>query len=266
MVENMSFEVDNLSFSYGRHKVLSDISFSVEQGEVFCIIGANGVGKTTLFKCMLGLQSNYAGEIRVNGRAVKNMKPRELAQSVAYIPQSQGSSFGYSVLDMVMMGTTASMRIFSSPGSKERELAFEALQNVGLGSLASRNYLEISSGERQLVLVARALAQNAGVLIMDEPTSNLDYGNQLRVMEKMCGLAGFGYTIIMSIHNPEQAFMFADRVMALQNGTVAACGSPQEVITSDTIKRLYGVDVEIESISGGKMISCVPEYIAEAIR
>lgn len=257
----MSYEVKDLSFSYGDHKVLNDVSFDVQLNEMLCIIGPNGVGKSTLFKCMLGILNDYEGEALVCHKRIKDMSARELAKRVAYIPQSQTLSFGYSVLDMVLMGTAARMRTLASPGRKQEEIARESLKRVGIEDLADRNYLEISGGERQLVLVARALAQQAKVLIMDEPTSNLDFGNQLRIMEQMKTLTKEGYTVIMSTHNPEQAYLFADKVLAIFAGNVMAYGTPKEVITEEIVKKLYNIDVDIRSLENDRMRVCVPKSI-----
>ena len=174
-------EVNHLRFSYGKNPVLRDIHFRAVSGEMVCILGPNGTGKSTLFKCMLGLLRGWDGEIALNGEDIRQMKPGERAKKMAYIPQAANPAFAYSVLDMVTMGTTAGLHGLRVPGKKERTIAVAALEKLGIGHLLERDYTSLSGGEQQLVLIARALAQGSNTLIMDEPTSSLDYGNQVRV-------------------------------------------------------------------------------------
>jgi len=254
----LSLEVNGLSFSYGTRKVLDNVSFRVEAGELLAVLGPNGVGKSTLFRCMLGLLRDYTGECKIDGESINNMNARQLARRVAYIPQTHYPSFNFSVFDMVLMGTTARISAASSPGPRQKELAAAALERLGISHLSSRGYTQISGGEQQLTLIARALVQETRVLIMDEPTSSLDYGNQLRVMSEVRSLAHEGYTVIESTHNPDQAFLYSDRILALSEGIVAACGPPKEVLDEALVSRLYGVDVKIFSLDSDKHRVCVP--------
>ena len=255
---SMIVEVKSLSFSYGKHHVLKGVDFVANAGEMLDFLGPNGVGKTTLFNCILGLRNNYDGKILIDGESVRSMRPIDLAQRVAYVPQSHNPAFGYSVYDMVLMGTTPQISGASMPGIREAEQAEHALETLDIAHLHDRPYTEISGGERQLTLIARALAQKTSVIIMDEPTANLDYGNSLRVLTKVKELAHEGYTIIRSTHNPDHAFLFADRVAALSGGCITALGTPQAAITSDLLYKLYGVDVTIERTANGSF-ACVPK-------
>ena len=251
----MGIEVKNLSYSYkNRESILNDISFSVEQGEYLCLLGPNGVGKSTLFKCMMGLLPGYRGEIRLDGEEIRTLSPRQLAKKAAYIPQSTGVSFSYSVEEMVLMGTTPQMGRFASPGKRERQAAWRALEKLHIESLAGRVFSQLSGGERQLVLIARALAQGTRLLIMDEPTSSLDYGNQLRVMQRVQALARQGYMILLSSHNPQQALLFADRILALHDGAILADGAPREVITPALLQTLYGIATRLADTEEGRLI------------
>ena len=255
----MGVEVKNLSFSYKKGiPVLHDVNFQLESGKFICLLGPNGVGKSTLFKCMLGLLRNYSGEILIDGQNIRSLTQKQLARKVAYIPQSSAPVFNYTVADVVLMGTTSLTSGFSSPGEKERVYVNEALETLNIQHLRDRMFMNISGGERQLVLVARALAQQAGILFMDEPTANLDYGNQVRVLEQVRHLAGGGYTVIQSTHNPEQAFLYADEVLAIQNGTVAAHGKPNKVMDAALICALYGIEAEVESLMDDRMRVCIP--------
>ena len=256
-------EVQNLSFSYGERPVLRDVSFALDRGTLLSVLGPNGVGKSTLFRCILGLLKGYTGSITVDGRSVRDLGSRELAKRVAYIHQSNYPAFNYSVFDMVLMGTTSQTGALTPPGKKEERAAHEALERLGIEALAQRSYTQLSGGERQLVLIARALAQHSPVLLMDEPTANLDYGNQLRVLTKVRALAGEGYAIIQSTHNPEQSYLFSHRILAMRDGQVLANGAPREVLTAGLVRSLYGVDVEVESLRGDQMRVCIPKDILE---
>ena len=254
----MSIEVKHLSFSYGKRQVLKDVSFSVGKGRLLSVLGPNGVGKSTLFRCILGLLHGFQGEITVDGASVSSLGARDLARRVAYIPQSNYPAFQYSVFDMVLMGTTAQSKGFSPPGPKQEAAAREALERLDIGHLAERSYTRLSGGERQLVLIARALAQQSPVLLMDEPTANLDYGNQIRVLTKVRALADAGYTIVQSTHNPEQSYLFSHQILAMKDGRVLAHGAPGDVMNEDLIRALYGIDAEVVPLRDGRMRVCIP--------
>lgn len=255
----MSVEVKNLSFSYRARSVLTNVSFTAERGRLLSVLGPNGVGKSTLFRCILGLLKGYTGQILVDGADAKSLTARELARAVAYIPQSSYPAFSYSVHDMVLMGTQSRFSPFSSPGREGERLAAEALERLGIESLAHRAYTKLSGGERQLVLIARALAQQSPILLMDEPTANLDYGNQMRVLSKVRALTEEGYAILQSTHNPEQAYLFSHEILAMKDGSVLARGVPEEVLTAGLVRDLYGVEVEVESLRNDKMRVCIPK-------
>lgn len=255
----MSLEVKNLSFSYKCWNVLNNINFKAEQGNLICVLGKNGAGKSTLFRCILGLLPHFKGEVLANEKNIKELKAEELAQKIAYIPQVRSSAFSYSVLDMVLMGTTAQVKRFSSPGKKQYKIAVEALERMNISNLADRNYMHISGGEQQLVLVARVIAQQAKIIIMDEPCSNLDYGNQIKLMQEVKKLSREGYLIIQSTHNPEQALLFADKVMILHNGKIDRFGNPNEVIDEALLYKIYGIHVQLHDITQSGIRVCVPE-------
>ncbi len=257
----MSIEVRNIFFSYGDHEVLKDISFKAEPGELVAILGPNGVGKSTLFRCMLGLLKNYKGDTLIKGCSAKKLQADELAREVAYIPQHHYPSFNFSVLDMVLMGTTSQVSHSSSPGREQIATAERALEKLNISHLKEKSYTHISGGEQQLVLVARAMAQKAKILIMDEPSSNLDFGNQFRIMSKVKSLTADGYTIIESLHNPDQAYMYADRIIAMKDGRIISDGPPGETMDAELIRELYGVDVKVHSLRHDKIRICVPNNL-----
>ena len=250
-------EVRDLSFAYREWVVLRNVDFSLEKGELLGILGPNGVGKSTLFRCILGLEKSYSGTVLLDGENIKNQSPRLMARTIAYVPQTHYPSFNYSVMDMVLMGTAAQGKEWASPDARQKRNAEEALERLGIAEFRERDFVRLSGGEQQLVLVARALAQQARLLIMDEPTANLDYGNQIRVLRQIKALSGQGYSIIISTHNPEHAFLFAGRVLALYDSRIAAAGSPADVLTPELIRTLYGVEVRLRRDDAGGT-SCIP--------
>ena len=257
----MKIEVHDLSFSYGDHSVLDHVTFTAKEGEFLSVLGPNGVGKSTLFRCMLGILTPHRGQIIVNGKTVHTMSPAALAQEIAYIPQSHEPVFHYSVFDMVLMGTTAQRGLFSPPGREQKKLVEAALDRLGLTALGDRSYRTLSGGERQLVLIARAIAQKARILLMDEPSASLDFGNRVRVMEQVKELCKDGYCVIQTTHDPEQAYLYSDMILALKNGRVLAHGRPFDVFNEALISALYGVEVEICEIKQDALRVCIPKGV-----
>ena len=254
-------KVKDLRFSYGDREVLKGISFDTKYGEFISVLGPNGVGKSTLFRCMLGLMKPSSGTVSINGEDISGLPAVELSRRMAYIPQSHNPLFNFSVLDMVLMGTTSQINRFASPGKQQEKLALAALDRMGITHLKDRGCANISGGERQLVLIARAIAQQAKILVMDEPSANLDFGNKIRVMKTVKGLTEDGYTIIQSTHDPDQAYFYSDKILALHGGKILAWGSPQETMNEEMISTLYGVDVEVCSMHGDRVRVCVPADI-----
>ena len=247
----MSVEAKNVGFSYGGDPVLRGVSFRIGEGELVAVLGPNGVGKSTLFGCVLGFLKPTEGSVELFGRDVRALSRRELARCVSYIPQSATLIYNYTVLDMVTMGLAGQIGIFRTPSAEHKAQAMEALESLGIAHLADRGCNRISGGERQLMLLARALTQQARVLVMDEPTANLDYGNAFRVMERVRSLAGQGFTVLFSTHEPNHAFRYADRVLALKGGEVLADGAPEKALTEETLSALYGVDVAVRTARVG---------------
>ena len=251
----MSLSVENLSFSYGAIPVLREVTFTAEKGELLSVLGPNGVGKTTLFRCILGGLTPASGRITVDGAALTELTPRQRAERIAYIPQIHPPTFGYTVLDTVLMGVSRQLGALGLPGAAQVRQAEEALEQVGASHLRERSFTCLSGGEQQLVLIARALAQRSEVLVMDEPTSALDYGNQLRILQLVRRLAAQGYTVVLSTHNPQHALTFAHRLLVLLDGRSAALGRPADVLTPALMERLYGVQVEFLHTASGVVLA-----------
>jgi len=251
----MKLTVNDLSYSYTKDMpVLKGVSFTADKGEFLSVLGPNGAGKSTLFRCLLGGVDGYSGAIELDGREVRGLSRRELAARIAYIPQIHRPTFGYSVLDTALMGLTRELSPFRSPTAEQEKRAMEALEQMGVARLAARNFATLSGGERQLVLIARALCQRSDILLMDEPTSSLDYGNQLRVLQRVAELAAWGYTVILSTHDPQHALRFSQQVLALRDGQVAAFGDTREVLTESLLERLYGVDAALLDTEHGPVV------------
>ena len=227
----------------GEKCVLKDISLSAESGELVSILGKNGAGKSTLFKCILGILSDYDGEILLDGSDTRKMTARELSRKVAYIPQSRPQGFSYTALEMVLMGAANRMRGWQSPNEAEETAAMEALRRVGICQLWNRSFATLSGGEQQLVMMARAIMQDAGIFLMDEPLANMDYGNQIRMLQEMRELTENGYLILQTIHNPDQAYEFSDRIIAMKDGSIFCDGRPQDVLDAALVRSLYGEDI-----------------------
>ena len=254
----MSIVVENLGFSYGTRVILNHIDFQAKEGEVLALLGPNGVGKSTLFHCILGLQARYQGSIRINDREANTLSAKELAHEIAFIPQMQKSTFHFCVLDMVLMGTTAQLSLLQQPGETQLKQAHAALARFGIGHLAERDFEQLSGGESQLTLIARAIAQGAKILLLDEPTASLDYGNSLRVMEEIRRLAKEGFTILFSTHDPNQALSYATQVLALYEGNVAAFGPTNLVLQPALLEQLYQISVRFETIGEEHHRICIP--------
>ncbi|WP_010244806.1 ABC transporter ATP-binding protein [Acetivibrio cellulolyticus] len=257
----MILEVMDAVCGYGTKKVIENISLTVETGEILCLLGPNGVGKTTFFKSILGFLRLLGGEILIDGENILKLPKKEIAKVVAYVPQAHTPPFPFSVLDVVVMGRTAHMGVFASPSYDDYKIAEEALESLGISFLRDRIYTEISGGERQLVLIARAMTQQPRILIMDEPTSYLDFGNQIRVLEQINRLSKKGIGVIMTSHFPNHVFLCSTKVALMQRDNVFRIGNVDDVVTEENLKSAYGIKVRITSTedSKGNIIkACIP--------
>jgi len=254
----MTLAAEQLGFGYRGRRVGSGVSLDIRNGEVLCLLGPNGGGKTTLMKTLLGLLPPIAGRVRLDGRDIAEMSRRELARIIGYVPQAHLAFFPFTVSDVVLMGRNAHIGLFAAPSRADRVVAERALATLGVAHLGERVYTEISGGERQLVLIARALAQEPRILIMDEPTASLDFGNQLRVLQQIAALARSGIAVVFSTHDPDHVFLCGDRVALLHDGGMEAVGAPEAVVTAEALKRLYGVEVQVVELPDHETRTCVP--------
>lgn len=242
----MTLELKGLCCGYGRRTVMHDVSLALNAGENLCLLGPNGVGKTTLFRTILGLLKPLGGDVIVDGVSLARRSRRERARVLAYVPQAHDPPFPFRVLDVVITGRTSHIGITGVPSRRDEAVALESLARLGIEDLSRRCYTELSGGERQLVLIARALAQDAQVLIMDEPSANLDFGNQARLLALVRSLVQEqALSVLMSSHFPNHAFECASRVALISGGQVVALGAPNEVLTEASLEQIYGVPVSI---------------------
>jgi iron complex transport system ATP-binding protein len=254
----MLLRVEDLAFGYGARTVGSGVSFALGAGEVLCLLGPNGGGKTTLLKTLLGLIPARSGSVSLGGAPLRGLSRAVIARTVASVPQAHTAFFPFTVREVVVMGRASRLGPFSAPGRSDETAAEGALARLGIGHLADAIYTEISGGERQLALIARALSGEPRLLVMDEPTASLDFGNQARVLGQIRRLARAGIAVLFSTHAPDHALLCADRVVALHGGGLAACGPPAATVTPALLRQLYGIDVVVGTVPGTTAPVCAP--------
>lgn len=235
-------EARGLDVGYRNRTVLHNVSLSVSRGEVLVLLGPNGSGKTTLFRTLMGLLRPAAGSVYLSGKSLGDWSRNDIARQIGYVPQSQPATLAYHILDVVLMGRASRIALFGTPSRHDRELAWACLERVGIAHLAHRRQTEVSGGERQLALIARALAQEPAMLVMDEPTASLDFGNQIRMLACIRDLREAGMGILMTTHQPEHALRIADRLALLRHGHLEGPGPVAALATVTSLASLYGVD------------------------
>lgn len=247
--------VVGLGFGYREKPVLSDITFEVERGSLCGLLGPNASGKTTLLKCMNGILTPLQGEVIAAGRVVAGLSRQEIARLMAVVPQQMNLVFSFTALQMVVMGRAARLGILKLPSGKDREEARDALEDLGVGNLADRPFNELSGGERQLVLLARALFQDTSILLLDEPTSHLDFRNQYRIMDVVSDItAKKGLATIVTLHDPNLAGRYCSHLVMLKEGHLYREGPLRSVFEPKTLKEVYGMEVVVEQTPCGPAV------------
>lgn len=244
-------EVKKATFSYdGKRNIFEDISFSVGPGEVFCILGPNGTGKSTLLRCLCNLYRLQQGHIEIDGKDVTAYGQAKLARKIGFIPQIHTPTFPYTVLQVVLMGRTPHLNLLATPSEKDYKVAEDAIKTVNIEYIRDKPYTELSGGQMQLVLMARMLAQEPEILLLDEPTSHLDVGNQIHTIEMIKKLSAKGLSLVMTSHYPDHAFLSSHRVGIMKEKRFIAMGHPDDVVTSENLQEIYGVDMRVVYLGG----------------
>ncbi|HTY81528.1 MAG TPA: ABC transporter ATP-binding protein [Dehalococcoidales bacterium] len=257
----MKLTVNNAEFHYDAAKKsgFGNVNFSVNDGEVMSILGPNGCGKTTLLKCLNSLFRISKGSIELDGREVSRLPRGDIAKTIGYVPQLHQPAFPFTVLDTVLVGRAPHLGLLESPGPRDVTIAEESLETMGIYHLRDKPYTQLSGGERQLVIFARVLAQRPSLLLLDEPTSHLDFGNQIRLLKIVGDLAATGLPIIMTSHFPDHAFLVSSKVALMKQGEFIGIGTPDNVITESNLENVYNIKVKVIAVNSGvNRKVCVP--------
>lgn len=258
----MILELRDISCGYDKgQEVIKHITFTMKTGEICCLLGPNGVGKTTLFKAVLGLKKLSGGKVLIDGKDINTWSSKKLAKTIAYVAQAHVPPFPYKVKEVILMGRTSHMEFFSQPSPLDYEIVNSSMGELGIEHLRNKEYTSISGGERQIVMLARAMVQKPSFLVLDEPTANLDFANSNRVMEQIIRLKEKGIGVIMTTHSPEQAFFCDSKVALLFKNKTMVYGDAACVITKDNMQSAYGVNVNIMEFldhNGKIMRFCLP--------
>lgn len=245
----MTFEVKHGCFGYNQKMILNDISFCIERGEVLSILGSNGVGKTTLLKCMMGFLHWNTGDTLIDGISIKDIKQKDLWKKIAYVPQAKGSAFGYTALDMVILGRSAHIGTFHQPKKEDVDIALQAMKDVGILYLKDKLCTQMSGGELQMVLIARALTVSPDMLVMDEPESNLDFKNQLIILDIIKSLSKErNISAIVNTHYPAHALQISDKSLMLNRDGTSYYGAVSDIINQENMRKAFGVNVHINEV------------------
>ncbi|MDR3363365.1 MAG: ABC transporter ATP-binding protein [Clostridiales Family XIII bacterium] len=245
---DLYLSIRDLSCGYGGVPVLSSVSLDVPAGGILCILGRNGIGKTTLFRTLLGSLAPLSGEVLLGGKDLFRMSRRWRAAAIAYVPQSHDPPFAFTAFDIVLMGRAGLASAVSAPSKEDRLRAADAMGLLGIEHLKDRAYTKVSGGERQMILIARALCQGAGFLFLDEPAANLDVSNQMRVLAVLRDLAASGKGVVFTSHDPNHALLLGAQVAAVKSKDEMLIGGAEETVTGETARALYGVRAEIVAV------------------
>ena len=254
----MILEVRNLKFAYHAGKtVFHDVNFSLGAGEILTILGPNGAGKSTLLNCLANLLDPVSGEINLEGRNIREIPLREVAQVIGYVPQNHTSAYSYSIRDFVVMGRAPYLGMFQKPSEKDYAIAERVMEDLGIMRFADHPYTEVSGGERQQAMIARAIVQEPKIIMFDEPTNHLDYGNQMRMIRKVQRLADQGYAVIMTTHMPNHAMQLGGKTAILNRDGYLRVGSTEEIITEDVLEEIYQEKIRIVYVKEAGRNICV---------
>lgn len=243
----MIFELDEIEFRYpaSARPVLDGVRLTLDAGEILTVLGPNGAGKSTLLGCMLGLLRPQRGVVRLCGQELAQLGARRIAAWVSYVRQTQPATFSYSVADFVLMGRAPMLGVFRQPGRADRAAAARAMDAMGLGALADKSVNELSGGERQQAMIARAIAREPRAILLDEPTAHLDSGNQLRALRLVKRLAEAGYALVVTTHNPDHALLLGGHAAILDRDGHLRVGKPDELLREETLRDVYDAELRL---------------------
>lgn len=237
---NRVIEIKDLSFSYEKNRnVLNGVDLSIEEGTIIAVLGKNGCGKSTLLDCIIGYNDYKVGQILIDGEEAKNLSSKELAKKIAYISQNTVINIDYTVLEFILFGRNCHLSFGAAPSEKDYDIAKQNAEKLGITHLLSKDINKLSGGERQLAFIARALTQESKIIVMDEPTASLDYGNQIRLFRIVKELQRDGKTLVFTIHNPEHVIKLNCDVAVMKNGKVIQCGKAKDCITRELLEEIY---------------------------
>lgn len=257
----MIFEVKDISYTYPgmAKKTLDHCSLTLKEGETLSILGPNGAGKSTLMNCMCGLLIPQEGEVHLCGRNVKKLSVKQIAKQVGYVQQNHTPVFGYTVLNFVMMGCAPNPGLFQKPSAKDQRRAMDALEELGIASLAEKPYTDISGGERQQVTIARAIVQNPKVILFDEPTAHLDFGKQLLILRMIKKMSEKGYAAVMTTHNPDHAILLGGMVAVVDQSGKIEKGPVEAIITEKRLTQIYQANLRLPYVREfGRTVCAAP--------
>jgi len=259
----MSLKIEQLTFSSPEKILFEHLDVEFSYGKLISVLGANGVGKTTFFKCLLRILEATSGTVYLDDKSIEHFSRQEIARKIAYIAQTHTPSFPYRVLDIVLMGKTPHLhQFYQTPTEKDEQVAYAILQSLDIEHLAEKNYRRLSGGERQLVMIAQAMMQDTKIIIMDEPLSSLDFGYQHKIYQVIKQMTEQGKLIIVSTHQPEHALTYSDEVLILEKDCQFHFGAPLEVMTIKVLERIYKIKISLQEVTdtkGGKHYVCVTE-------
>jgi len=261
----MILEVQNISYKYhlSDRQVFEDVSFSLDPGRVLTILGPNGSGKSTLLNCLVDLLSPQSGQILLGGKRLGELSPKQIAQNIGYVQQNNDPTFAFIVRDFVTMGCTPYLSMFQRPQKEHYQSAEKAIKEMNISHIAQKPYTEISGGERQQACIARVIVQKPKIILFDEPTAHLDFGNQIRVIQMIARLSEQGYAVIMTTHNPEHAILLDDMVGILDRNGHITVGQCRQIVTEDILKEVYTTDLRMIYIEEMQRNVCVCPRIAK---
>jgi iron complex transport system ATP-binding protein len=255
----MNLVTDSLSFGYTKDSLIfSNVSINIGKGEVMAILGPNGTGKSTFIKCLVRILNPRSGSISLDGKDISEYSREEWARRIAYVPQMHDVTFPFTAFDYILLGRAPHLKMHERPGDSDRQKAHAAAARIGIEHLLDRPITEISGGEQQMCVIARALTQEPDILILDEPTSHLDYGNQFKCLSIIKNLAKEGISSLMSTHVPDHTFISSQKAAIMHKRSCTAYGDPIEVITPESLFETYGVSVVVEFHAQADRPICVP--------